>query len=177
MTKYSVDTLFQLLKDAHNPQPDLLDAFNNLVELVRDHFAAELEKQKALRWTNGDTYIDDRGTERSYHHMNRRRPSKSSQRPNLRKKSADVVQVDHDGWATRTKPRKSAGADDAEDDRDHFRDSVKGPGPAGGAIRAKPNNKNLGSSKAVDTRDTIADKPIKSFNAFEALGGSDDDDE
>lgn len=174
MTKYSEETLLKLKNEGHNLQPDVLNAFNGLIELVREHFSAEFEKQKALRWTNGDTYIDDRGNERSYHHMNRRHPPKSAQRPKMRKKTAEVVQVDEDGWATRTKARKSSGVVDDEEEREQFRESVKS-GVSGVGLRPRPNTKNLGSSKGVDSRDAIADKAINSFNAFEALGDDDYD--
>lgn len=165
MAKYSEDQLLEAKELAYTPKPEILEAFNDLVELVREHFANE----KRARQTNGDTYIDERGNERSYNHLNRRRLLRSGQaKPNLRKKAAEVV--DEDGWATYTKPKKSFG-EDAYDDRDKFRESLRG-GDA--AVKVKPNNKNLGSSKAVDPRDTIADKQTNTFNAFEALG---DDDE
>lgn len=175
MVKYTQEKLFELKGEAYNPLPDTLAAFNDLVELVRVHLNAEYEKQKALRWTNGDTYLDDRGNERSYHHMNRRRPSKTGVRPNLRKKAVDVVSVDADGFETRKKTRQSVGAEDDEDEREHFRESVKTSGAV--PLRARPNNKNLGSSKAVDSRDVTADKPKRAFNAFAALGDDSDDDD
>lgn len=163
MAKYTEEQLFDLQSSAHVPQPTILEAFNNLVELVREHAAAEHEKR--IKWNNGDTYIDENGNERPYHHMNRRKLSRSGgNRPNLRKKSAAEVQVDEDGWATLApKTKKSFGAEEGVDERNKFRESFKE------TVKAKPNNKNLGSSKAVDPRE-IADGHKRVFNAFEALG-------
>ncbi|QRG40909.1 hypothetical protein FDK38_005403 [Candidozyma auris] len=164
MVKYSEEQLLEAKELAYTPKPEILEAFNELVESVREHIANE----KRARQTNGDTYIDERGNERSYNHLNRRRLSRSGQnKPNLRKKAAEIV--DEDGWATLTKPKKSFGGEEGTDERDKFRDSLKDT-----AVKVKPNNKNLGSSKAVDPRETIVDKHTNTFNAFEALG---DDDE
>lgn len=174
MPKYTEEKLLLIQEEAHNPKPQILEAFNALVELVREHAAAEAEKHKALKWSNGDTYIDEHGNERPYHHMNRRRLSRSGgTKPNLRKKSVDTVTVDDDGWATLSKPKKLFGAEDGVDERAKFRDSLRDL-PA--TVKARPNNKNLGSSKAVDPRDAT-DKQTTTFNAFEALGGDDDDDD
>lgn len=167
MAKYTEEQLLEAREEAYATNPEILDAFNQLVELVREHLALERKATKS----NGDTYIDENGNERSYHHLNRRRLSRSGNKPNLRKKGAENVTVDEDGWATMTKPRKSFGADDV-DDRQAFRDLLKET-----TIRVRPNNKNLGSSRAVDPRDTIADKQTTTFNAFAALGLDDDDDE
>lgn len=164
MAKYTEEQLLEAQDQAYTPKPDVLEAFNQLVESVREHVAQEKKNQKS----NGDTYIDENGNERSYTHLNRRRLSRSGNKPNLRKKAVETT-VDEDGWATLSKAKKSFGEEAAEE-RAKFRESVKDM-----AIKAKPNNKNLGSSKAVDPRDAIADKHTTTFNAFEALG--DDDDE
>mgnify|MGYP005983643141 CR=1 FL=1 len=168
MIKYTEEQLFEVQEQAYNPKPEILDAFNALVESVREHN----ELKAAFKRSNGDTYIDEHGNERSYRHMNRRRPSRTGVNPNLKKKPAEVVKVDEDGWATFTKAKKSFGAEDGTDERDKFRENVK---DSGAAVKIKPNNKNLGSSKAVDPRDAIADKQTTTFNAFEALGADDDD--
>lgn len=165
MAKYTEEQLLEAQEQAYNPKPDVLDAFNQLVESVREHVANEKKREK----TNGDTYIDEHGNERSYHHLNRRRLSRTGNKPNLRKKGGETT-VDEDGWATMAKPKRSFGADDALEERNAFRESVRDT-----AVKVRPNNKNLGSSKAVDPRDAIADKQTNTFNAFEALG--DDDDE
>lgn len=162
MAKYTEEQLLDSRELAHNPKPDVLDAFNKLVESVREHVANE----KKVKISNADSYIDENGNERSYTHLNRRRLSRTGNKPNLRKKSEPTV--DEDGWATLVKPRKSFGEDQA-DDRIKFRELLKDSG-----AKVRPNNKNLGSSKAVDPRDAIADKQTTTFNAFEALG---DDDE
>lgn len=166
MPKYTEEQLFEAREAAHNPKPDILDAFNKLVESVREHVANE----KKVKINSGDSYIDENGYERSYSHFNRRRGSRSgaSGKPNLRKKSETTV--DEDGWATYVKPKKSFGAEDGADERAKFKELLKET-----TMRVKPNNKNLGSSKAVDPRDAIADKQTNTFNAFEALGGDDDD--
>lgn len=164
MAKYTEEKLLESRELAHNPKPDVLDAFNKLVEGVREHMANE----RKVKIANADSYIDEHGNERSYTHLNRRRLSRTGNKPNLRKKSETTV--DEDGWATLVKPRKSFG-EEAVDERVKFRELLK----EGGAVKAKPNNKNLGSSsKPVDPRDAIADKQTTTFNAFEALG---DDDE
>lgn len=159
MAKYTEEELLEIKDQAYVPKPEILEAFNKLVDSVR------LDK-KTLGRGNGDTYIDEKGNERPYSHMNRRRASRTGQKPNLRKKAADVT-VDEDGWATFTKPKKSFSAEDGKADRDEFREAAQ-------AIKIKPNNKNLGSSKAVDPRDTIADKQTIAFNAFAALESEDD---
>ncbi|KAM9935247.1 hypothetical protein OXX80_005175 [Metschnikowia pulcherrima] len=165
MAKYTEEQLFEAREHAYTPKPDVLDAFSRLVESVREHVANE----RRVKITNGDSYIDEHGHERSYNHFNRRRLSRGSgPKPNLRKKSETTV--DEDGWETTVKPRKSFGGEDHENDRANFRESSKDT-----TVRVRPNNKNLGSSKAVDPRDAIADKHTNTFNAFEALG--DDDDE
>lgn len=168
MAKYTEEQLIDAREEAYTPKPDVLDAFNKLVDQVREHVAGEKKNLKS----NGDTYIDEHGNERPYHHLNRRRLSRSENKPNLRKKGGQTT-VDDDGWATMTKPKKSFGAEDAGDDRAAFRELLK----EGGSVpfRVRPNNKNLGSSKAVDPRDTVADKQTTTFNAFAALGMDDDD--
>lgn len=166
MTKYTEEELIGFKDQGYNPKPEVLEAFNKLVESVREH-----HESRAGKKTNGDTYIDEHGNERSYHHLNRRRPSRTGNKPNLRKKSVDTVKVDEDGWATFTKTRRSFGADETSE-RDQFREAVKDS-----AVKIKPNNKNLGSSKAADPRDAIADKQTTTFNAFEALGADNDDDD
>lgn len=167
MPKYTEEQLLEAQDQAHNPKPDVLEAFNQLVESVREHLANEKKNLK----TNGDTYIDEHGNERSYNHLNRRRLSRSGNKPNLRKKAVETT-VDEDGWATLSKGKKSFGAEEGLDERAKFRESLKET-----AVKVKPNNKNLGSSKAVDPRDAIADKQVNKFNAFDALGDDDDDDE
>lgn len=167
MAKYTEEQLLEAREEAYTPKPEVLEAFNSLVEAVREHVANE----KKAKMTNGDTYIDEHGNERLYHHLNRRRLSRSGNKPNLRKKTVETT-VDEDGWATMTKPKKSFGAEEANEERTKFRELLKET-----AVKIKPNNKNLGSSKAVDPRDAIADKHTNTFNAFEALGGDDDDDE
>ncbi|RLV93975.1 Cap-associated protein CAF20 [Spathaspora sp. JA1] len=163
MVKYTEEQLLEVKDEAYVPQAQILEAFNKMIEEVKEHAAAEHEKHKALKWSNGDTYIDEHGHQRSYHHMNRRRASRSGgNKPNLRKKS----EVDQDGWETLAKPKKSFGAEEGVEERNKFRDNV---------TKARPNNKNLGSSKPVDHREIISDKQTRAFNAFEALEGDDDE--
>jgi cap-associated protein CAF20 len=168
MVKYTEEQLLAVKETGYVSQPEILEAFNEMVEQVREH-AAEAEKHR-LKWNNGDTYIDENGNERPYHHLNKRRASRTGTKPNFRKKSVDVIQ-DDDGWNT-LKTKKSFGAEEANEERAKFKEGLKET-----VIRAKPNNKNLGSSKAVDSRDAIADKQTKAFNAFAALGDEDDDDD
>ncbi|EMG49555.1 CAF20 Cap-associated protein CAF20 [Candida maltosa Xu316] len=174
MAKYTEEQLFELQTEAHVPNAQILDAFNKLIDEVK----ISIEQHHQKKWNNGDTYIDEHGNERSYHHMNRRRPSKGGagvQRPNLRKKS-EVVVVDEDGWATMAKPKKASFAEgDALEERNKFKESTAG-GASSGGIKARPNNKNLGSSKAVDPRE-ISDKQTKAFNAFAALDDDDEDED
>lgn len=168
MVKYTEEQLLAAKETGYVSQPEILEAFNEMVEQVKEHAAAEAERHRLAKWNNGDTYIDENGNERPYHHLNKRRASRTGTKPNFRKKSVDVVQ-DDDGWNT-LKTKKSFGAEEATEERTKFREGLKD----GGAIRARPNNKNLGSSKAVDPRE-ITDKQTRAFNAFAALG--DDDDE
>ena len=105
MAKYTEEQLLELKSEAHTPKPEILDAFNKLIEEVKE--SIEQHQQHQRKWHNGDTYIDEHGHERSYHHINRRRQSKGASgvpRPNLRKKSEPVV--DEDGWATLSKPKR-----------------------------------------------------------------------
>lgn len=169
MAKYTEEQLLSWKDEAYIPQPEVLDAFNKLVESVAEEFQKIAEKsnfKKPAR--NGDTFIDEHGNERTYNYLNRRRGSRSNK---PMKKKATEVAVDDDGWATLTnnKPSKKSFGEEGNDDREAFRESVKTE------MKVKPNNKKLGSSKAVDSRDVIADKQTTKFNAFEALG--DDDDE
>ncbi|RCK63177.1 Cap-associated protein CAF20 [Candida viswanathii] len=175
MAKYTEEQLIELKTEAYTPSPQILDAFNKLIDEVRESIEQHHQHQK--KWNNGDTYIDEHGNERSYHHMNRRRQSKGAAaagaRPNLRKKSEAVV--DEDGWATLAKPKKGSFAEgDGIEERNKFRESSNG---GGGTVRARPNNKNLGSSKAVDPREIISDKQTKAFNAFAALDDDEDDED
>ena len=172
MAKYTEEQLIELQSEAYTPNPQILEAFNKLIDEVKESIEQHHQHQK--KWNNGDTYIDEHGNERSYHHMNRRRQSKGAAavaRPNLRKKSEAVI--DEDGWATLAKPKKSSFAEsEAVEERTKFRESSNG-----GTVRARPNNKNLGSSKAVDPREIISDKQTRAFNAFAALDDDDEDDE
>lgn len=164
MAKYTVEELLDSRDLAYNPKPDVLETFHQMVDAIAEHV------ERKVKIVHGDSYIDENGNERAYSHLNRRRLSRSGNttRPNLRKKSEPTV--DQDGWATYVKPKKSFGAEDGADEKIKFRESLKDT-----AVKVKPNNKNLGSSKAVDPRDAIADKHTNTFNAFEALGGDDDE--
>ncbi|KAK6205543.1 Cap-associated protein CAF20 [Scheffersomyces amazonensis] len=172
MVKYTEEQLLGFKEEAHVPQPQILEAFNKTIDEVKEHAAAEAERHKAIKWNNGDTYIDEKGNERPYHHLNRRRASRTGNKPNLRKKSVDV-QVDEDGWATlSTKAKKSFGAEDGNEERSKFRESLRDTAP----VKARPNNKNLGSSKPADPRE-VTDKHTNAFNAFAALGDDDDEED
>ena len=173
MAKYTEEQLIELKSEAYIPNPPILEAFNKLIDEVKESIEQHHQHQK--KWNNGDTYIDEHGHERSYHHMNRRRQSKGfvgSARPNLRKKSEAFV--DEDGWATLAKPKKTSFAEgEGIEERNKFRENSNN----GGTVRARPNNKNLGSSKAVDPREIISDKQTKAFNAFAALDDDEEDDD
>lgn len=162
MVKYTEEELLKFQDEAYVSHPDILEAFNQLVDNV-----IELSNAKKI-YRSGDTFIDENGNERSYQHFNRRRGSRSGSKP-IKKKTGEVA-VDDDGWATLSaKHKKSFTEDSALDDKDKFKETYRD------ATKAKPNNKKLGSNKAVDPRDTIADKQTINFNAFEALGDGDDE--
>ena len=173
MARYTEEQLFQIKEETtHVPQPTILSAFNELIEQVKEQ---QHQAEHAKKWNNKDTFIDEHGHERSYHHLNRRRNSRSggNQKPYSKKKN-EVIK-DEDGWemSVPTSHHKSGsfGAgdnNDGNDERSKFRESI--------GVKARPNNKNLGSSKAVDPREIASDKQTKTFNAFEALEGDDDDD-
>lgn len=101
----------------------------------------------------------------------RRRSSVTgSHRPNFRKHKVKEAppQPDADGWiTTTTKVKKSSFGTEQELERDSFREVV---------VKARPNNKNIGSSKPADPRE-IADKSNKAFNAFSALVSDDEEDD
>lgn len=168
MVKYTEEQLLAAKDEGHVSQPEILEAFNAMVEEVKEHAALEAEKHK-LKWNNGDTYIDENGNERPYHHLNKRRPSRTTPNPNFRKKSVDVIQ-DDDGWNTLKTKKSSFSEDNGIEERNKFRSNVRD------GFKTKPNNKNLGSSKAVDPRDTN-DKQAKPFNAFAALNDDSDEDD
>lgn len=162
MPKYTEEQLYEI-KEAYVLQPEILEAFNAMVEEVREHE----KQQKAIKWGNGDTYIDENGNERLYHHLNRRRTLRSGGvKPNLRKKLVETV-MGEDGWATTVKTGARKLFSEGDDDRQKFRESMQ--------VKAKPNNKALGSLKAVDPRDAVAEVQKKAFNAFDALNDDDDD--
>lgn len=166
MVKYTEEQLIEIQQEAYIPQPEVLDAFNKLVDSVTLEFA----KANARKPHNGDTFIDEHGNERSYNYLNRRRGSRSSGKP-LKKKTQEV-EVDDDGWATFAPKHKKSFNEESVDDRDAFRESVRAE-----PTKVKINNRKMGSSKAVDARDVVADKPVNSFNAFAALGDEDDSEE
>lgn len=164
MVKYTEEQLLELQEESHVSEPEILDAFNKLVESVALEFS-----KNSNRKHNGDTFIDEFGNERSYSTFNRRRGSRSSGKP-LKKKTQEV-EVDDDGWATFKQHKKSFG-EEALDERDQFREVVKSE-----PSKVKISSKKMGSSKAVDSRDTVADKQTTKFNAFAFLGDDDDEEE
>ncbi|KAI5960563.1 CAF20 [Candida pseudojiufengensis] len=219
MAKYTEEQLIELKSTSHVSQPTILQAFNAMIEEVKQH--ALLQQQQYIqsqqsqsssqssqtqnKWNNGDTYIDERGNERSYNHLNRRRnsnsrsnngtsiPSSSSsttsqqQQPfigsnigNLQQqrynKKKIEIKKDEDGWESFTTNSNSTSNQDQDLEKKDNSNTLSGSGASVG-IRARPNNKNLGSSKAVDPREIISDKQTRSFNAFEALDDNDDDDD
>ncbi|CAK9435704.1 uncharacterized protein LODBEIA_P04310 [Lodderomyces beijingensis] len=202
MVKYTEEQLLTIKDEqTYVPQPQILAAFNEMIEQVKEHAIQQQQQQappqsssqQQQKWRSGDTYIDERGNERSYQHMNRRRGSRSGngEKKPFVKKSKEVVK-DEDGWETTltntTAAHRGSVGEDGIDERNMFGDAVgggsgageKGSGSGSGSgvgVRARPNNKNLGSSKAVDPREIVSDKQTRSFNAFAALEGDDDDDE
>ena len=165
MTKYSEEQLQSLREQAYVSHPQILEAFNKLVELVKEFAATEHDRFKHPKKNNGDTYLDESGNERPYHHMSRRRGSRSGPKSGPRNKTGETIKFDDEGWATLTKPRKSFNAEEAAEEKAKFNETVKDNG-----MKPKPNNKGLGNSKAVDPREVIVDKQNNTFNAFEALG-------
>lgn len=169
MVKYTEEQLLEWREEAYIPQSQVLDAFNKLVETVAEEFQKLADKNNFKKTgRSGDTFIDEHGNERTYNYLNRRRGSRSN-KP-LKKKATEVA-VDDDGWATLTTKGKKSFGEEGVDDREAFRESVKAE------MKVKPNNKKLGSSKAVDSRDVVADKQTNKFNAFAALDGSDEDED
>ena len=104
MAKYTEEQLLELKSEAHTPKPEILDAFNKLIEEVKE--SIEQHQQHQRKWHNGDTYIDEHGHERSYHHINRRRQSKRCFWCTKTKFKKSEPVVDEDGWATLSKPKK-----------------------------------------------------------------------
>ncbi len=62
MVKYNKEQLLEFQDEFLNPQPQILEAFAQLVELVKEHAAAEYEKQKEHHGVTV-TLVDERGNE------------------------------------------------------------------------------------------------------------------
>lgn len=88
-------------------------------------------------------------------------------RPKFQKKPKQKIipQADEDGWFTAVAPTKKE-----EEEEESTKKATR--------AFAKPNNKQLGSSRPADPRDVSAAQPKTKFNAFSAFNDdSDEDDE
>lgn len=160
MAKYTEEQMLAYRAAAVAPAPVVMDAFNAMVEEVRELQAAA-ERANA-RLTNGDLWMDDQGHEHRYYTATRRRALRSLQLElGPRKPKVVLAQTDADGWTTLAV--KKGEGEDAAGERDEFRTRVEL------LLKPRPNSKNILSSKPADPRDVVADKPAKAFNAFDAL--------
>lgn len=132
-----------------------------------EEFTKSIEEQRAIQEEElHHHHHEGSGRRRSSHHLTR--PAFKPRKP-----KALPPQPDADGWVTLNK-KNSVSGEEATQSRDKFREHVKEQGAS--QQYARPNNKNIGSSKPADARD-ITDKPKTTFNAFAALGSDDDDDD
>ncbi|ODV94212.1 hypothetical protein PACTADRAFT_51089 [Pachysolen tannophilus NRRL Y-2460] len=156
MVRYTEEELLKYKDAGSLPQGADLSGFVKMVEDVKVALAAVCENDEN-HFPNG-----------------RRRSSANHHRPIFRKNKHKefLPRPDADGWITTAKTKKSFGSAEGEVSRDVFRESVKDS-----FVKAKPNNKNIGSSKPADPRDVIADKNTVTFNAFDALVDDEDDNE
>ncbi|XBW35864.1 hypothetical protein QEN19_001436 [Hanseniaspora menglaensis] len=104
---------------------------------------------------------------RSSHHFNSR-PKVYRPKPK--------VSTDENGWSTVVLEADDQAIEDNEEEaaEEVFQESSKTKKAKGTVIKARPNNKNLGSSKAADAKD-IQEVNKKSFNAFAALISDEDE--
>lgn len=56
MAKYTEEQLIELKSEAYIPNPPILEAFNKLIDEVKESIEQHHQHQK--KWNNGDTYID-----------------------------------------------------------------------------------------------------------------------
>lgn len=109
----------------------------------------------------------------------RRRSSHANTRPKVHKPKPRVA-VDESGWSTVVVDPVEGEAEEAVVEAspvaaDGFEEkSNKKKKNSKNVIKARPNNKNLGSSKAADGKD-IQEGMKKAFNAFDALALEDDE--
>ncbi|CCH41028.1 Cap-associated protein CAF20 [Wickerhamomyces ciferrii] len=154
MAKYEIEQLIQLRETAYVPTSvDFAEFTKSILE--------ERERQAQQEEESGFTG----GRRRSSIGI---RPKFKTNRP----KRAPAPQPDADGWVTLDNHRKSASGEEAANEKQKFKDSLKSDTTQ---VKVRPNNKNLGSSKPVDSRDIIADQQKSTFNAFAALGDESDE--
>lgn len=148
--RYSVEELLQLKPTEVQP-----------VDFDADEFKAIIEKVKQIQQLREEEFL-------AHGHFGRRRSSHHHHtRPKTHKPK---VKTDDDGWSTFETVKKEAGATDGEEEK-----KESSPSLSADVIRIKPNNKNLGSSRAADNSDIARDKPTLNFNAFAALESEDED--
>ncbi|KAH3689007.1 hypothetical protein WICPIJ_000006 [Wickerhamomyces pijperi] len=121
-------------------------------------FAQQIQEQKELSEEQGR-----RGS-----HLGGSRP-KFQKKP----KQKHIPQADEDGWFTNTPVKKDL--EEGEEGASTFA-TASAPKKVVPTY-ARPNNKNIGSSRPADPRDVSAAQPKTKFNAFSAFNDSEDEDE
>lgn len=155
MAKYTEEQLYSFRDAGSAPEGVDLKLFSEMIADVKE----QLEKRQDL----------EGGPEGKF--TFRRRSSRHEQRPHFKKnfrKHESPVQ-DADGWVTLKNTRKSFGTGN-EESRDEFKKTIKSE-----VLKVKPNTKNIASRGSGDGKDAVAEKQNKAFNAFSALGSSDDE--
>lgn len=111
--------------------------------------------------------LSKKNRRRSSHHFN--------SRPKVYRPKPKVA-TDENGWSTLVVDGEEQAAEEkeSEEPEEAHQDNNKTKKAKNTVIKARPNNKNLGSSKAADAKD-IQEVNKKSFNAFAALISDEDE--
>lgn len=147
MIRYTEEELLELKPTEPVPVNFDLEEFNAIIEKVKEIQSLH---------------------EEDFSHF-RRRSSHHHARPKFKHLKPKIT-TDENGWstletATATSRRKSV-VDEEEIPVTIAQETLK----------VKP-NKNISSSRPADARDVVADKQTKAFNAFAALGDSDEEED
>lgn len=154
MPSYTIDELIQL-------KPSVALS----VDFDAAEFKAIIEKVKQVQALREEEYAAGHG------HFGRRRSSHLvNGRPKIRMHKPKVT-TDEDGWST-FEPKTGEEGDNSENTSDSGSVTI-----SSAAVKVKPNNRHISSSRPADNSDIITDKQVHGFNAFAALVSDDEDDE
>ncbi|GMM58598.1 Caf20 protein [Maudiozyma humilis] len=153
MPSYTIDELIQL-------KPSVALS----VDFDAAEFKAIIEKVKQVQALKEEEYAAHHG------HFGRRRSSHLvNGRPKIRMHKPKVT-TDEDGWSTFEPKAGEEGEDTSENTSDSGAATI-----STAAVKVKPNNRHISSSRPADASDIVADKQVHGFNAFAALVSDDED--